>query len=65
MTTTPLTVLVRKTEAGFRFRGSRDKVNHLLFMHDLKLCGGNEEEYSEYSEGMRENTVGDLDVNFI
>ena len=40
----PLTVLLRKIEAGYRFSGSRDKVNHLLFMDDLKLYGKDEEE---------------------
>ena len=31
----PLTIILRKVEAGFRFSGTRDKVNHLLFMDDL------------------------------
>ena len=58
----PLTVILRKIEAGFRFGGSREKVNHLLFMDDLKLYGKNEAELEaligvvfEYSDdiGMR------------
>ena len=58
----PLSVILRKVEAGFRFCGSREKVNHLLFMDDLKLYGKNENELDtlinivkEYSDdiGMR------------
>ena len=58
----PLTVILRKVEAGFRFSGSREKVNHLLFMDDLKLYGKDEREIGtlvgcvkEYSDkiGMR------------
>ena len=40
----PLTVVLKKIEAGYRFSGSREKVNHLLFMDDLKLYGQNEKE---------------------
>ena len=43
----PLTVILRKVEAGFRFSGSREKVNHLLFMDDLKLYGANVIELEE------------------
>ena len=39
-----LKVLLRKIEADFRFSGSRDEVNHLLFMDDFKMYGKNEEE---------------------
>ena len=39
----PLSIILRKLEVGFRFSGSREKVNHLLFMDDLKLYGQNED----------------------
>ena len=38
----PLTIILRQVEAGFRFIGTREKVNHLLFMDDLKLYGKDE-----------------------
>ena len=38
----PLTLILRNVEVGFRFCGSREKVNHLLFMDDLKLYGKDE-----------------------
>ena len=62
MTMIPLTVILRKEQAGFRFSGCREMVNHLLFMDDLKLYGRNEVELErlvgivyEYSDdiGMR------------
>ena len=32
-----LTVWVKKVDAGFKFSGSRDNVNHVLFLNGLKL----------------------------
>ena len=40
----PLTMILRQVNAGYRFSGSREKVNHLLFMDDLKLYGSCNEE---------------------
>ena len=34
-----LTVLLRDMEAGYMLEESRGKINHLLFMDDLKLYG--------------------------
>ena len=34
-----LTVLLRDMEAGYMLEESRRKINHLLFMDDLKLYG--------------------------
>ena len=36
----PLTLLLRKEKMGFRFGEAGKKINHLLFMDDLKLYGG-------------------------
>ena len=41
----PLTYILRKVEAGYRLGQDRNrKINHLLFMDDLKLYGKNEGE---------------------
>ena len=40
----PLTLLLRKEKMGFRFGDKGKKVNHLLFMDDLKVYGGSLEE---------------------
>ena len=40
----PLTLLLRREEMGYRFGESGRKINHLLFMDDLKLFGRNREE---------------------
>ena len=43
----PLTLLLRKERMGFKFGEEGKKVNHLLFMDDLKLYGGSIEEVNE------------------
>ena len=40
----PLTLLLRREEMGYRFGESGRKINHLLFMDDLKLFGRNRKE---------------------
>ena len=40
----PLTMILRKVDAGYRFIGSRETVNHLLFIDDLQLYGRSKEE---------------------
>ena len=38
----PLSLILRKAEATYEFSGSKEKINHLLFMDDLKLYSRNE-----------------------
>ena len=33
----PLSLILRKTKAAYEFSESKEKINHLLFMDDLKL----------------------------
>ena len=40
----PLTMLLRKEPIGYQFGNDRRRVNHLLFMDDLKLFGKNKDE---------------------
>ena len=40
----PLTLLLRKENMGYRFGETKQKINHLLFMDDLKLFGGSRQE---------------------
>ena len=40
----PLTLVLRKVKAGYDLLGRRGVVNHLLFMHDLKLYGKSEKQ---------------------
>ena len=40
----PLTMILRKEPKGYRFGDSKRKVNHLLFMDDLKLFGKNKDD---------------------
>ena len=41
----PLSLTLRKAKAGYEFSESKDKINHLLFMDDLKL-------YSQSEKGL-------------
>ena len=38
----PLTVILHKSESAYQFSGNKEKINHLLFMVDLKLYAKNE-----------------------
>ena len=40
----PLSLILRKTSAAHEFSGSKEKINHLIFMDDLKLHSPNEKE---------------------
>ena len=44
MAVIPFTMILRQVNAGYRFSGSREKVNHFLFMDDLKLYDSCDEE---------------------
>ncbi len=35
----PMSLVLRKVTAGYEFKGKNTKINHLLFMDDLKLFG--------------------------
>ena len=39
-----LSLILRKAKAVYEFSGSKKKINHLLFMDDLKLYSSNEKE---------------------
>ena len=38
----PLSLILRKTKAAYEFSEGKEKINHLLFMDDLKLCSHSE-----------------------
>ena len=38
----PLSLILRKVKAAYEFSGSKEKINHLLFMDELKLYSRNE-----------------------
>ena len=35
----PLMLIGRKCEEAYQFSNSKERINHLLYMDDLKLCG--------------------------
>ena len=38
----PLNLILRKAKTAYEFSGSKEKINHLLLKHDLKLYSRNE-----------------------
>ena len=40
----PLNHILRKCTAGFKLSRSQEKINHLMYMDDIKLCAKNERE---------------------
>ena len=40
----PLSLILRKAKSAYEFSGSKEKINHLFFMDDLKLYSRNEKE---------------------
>ena len=40
----PLSLILRNAKAAYDFSGSKEKINHLLFMDDLKLYSRSEKE---------------------
>ena len=49
----PLTLVLRKVRAGYRFSKEMKPVNHLLFMDDLKLYGANKDQLDSLVQMVR------------
>ena len=45
-----LSLILRKAKAAYEFSGSKEKINHLLFMDDLKLYSRNSKELNSIVE---------------
>ena len=48
-----LSLILRKTKAEYEFSGSKEKINHLLFLNDLKLYMRNEKELDSLVQTIR------------
>ena len=48
-----LSLILRKAKATCEFSGSKEKINHLLFMDDLKLYSRNEKELDSLVQTIR------------
>ena len=46
-------MILRKAKAAYEFSGSKEKINHLLFMDDLKLYIRNEKELDSFVQTIR------------
>ena len=49
----PISLILRKAKAAYKFFGSKVKINHLLFMDDLKLYSRNEKELDSLVQTIR------------
>ena len=49
----PLTHVLRKIQSGYEFTKSKEKINHLLYMDDLKLYAKNEKELDSLVQTVR------------
>ena len=56
----PLTHVLRKITSGYEFTKSKEKINHLLYMDDLKLYAKNEKELDSLVQTVRvfSNDIG-------
>ena len=59
----PLTLMLRKQEMGYQFGEAKQKINHLLFMDDLKLFGANLKEVERLCEAVQ-NFSRDIGMEF-
>ena len=59
----PLTLMLRKQEMGYQFGEAKQKINHLLFMDDLKLFGANLKEVEKLCEAVQ-NFSRDIGMEF-
>ena len=49
----PLSLILRKTKVAYEFSGSKEKINHFLFMGNLKLYSRNEKELDSLVQTIR------------
>ena len=49
----PLCLILKKSRSAYKFSGSKEKINHLLFMDDLKLDSRNEKGLDSLVQTMR------------
>ena len=49
----PLRLILAKAKAPYEFSASKEKINHVLFMDDLKFCSRNEKELDSLIQTIR------------
>ena len=49
----PLTLVLRQTKASYKLKKRGKKINHLLFMDDLKLFAKNEDQTDNLAKTVR------------
>ena len=59
----PLSLILRKAKAAYEFSESKEKINHVLFMDDLKLYGRSEKGLDSLIQTVR-NVSEDIGMEF-
>ena len=59
----PLSLILRKAKAAYEISESKEKINHLLFMDDLKLCSRSEKGLDSSVQRVRVFS-GDIGLEF-
>ena len=59
----PLSLILRKVKAAYEFSESKQKINHLLFMNDLKLYSRSEKGFDSLVQTVRVFS-GDIGMEF-
>ena len=49
----PLTLILHKSESAYQFSSTKEKINHFLFMDDLKLYSKNEKDFDSFVQTVR------------
>ena len=49
----PLTLILRKCKEAYKFSNSKERINHVLYMDDLKLYGETEEDLDSLMQSVR------------
>ena len=60
----PLSLILRKAKAAYKFSGSKEKNNHLLFMDDFKLYCRNEKELDSFAQTMHIFSIDYIEMEF-
>ena len=59
----PVTIILRTLKQGYSLGKGKEKLNHLLFMNDLKLYGSNDNEIDSLVKVVK-SVSGDIGIQF-
>ena len=60
----PLSLILRKVKAAYEFSEKKEKINHILFMNDLKLNSQSEKGLDSLVQKVRVLSCEDIEMEF-